>query len=117
MGGERHAKRPRKRAASAPAARKKGEVFGPQSRSVELLWRAQERPRPGPKPGLSLDRIVQASIELADAEGLDAISMQRVAGAFGFTTMSLYRYVPGKAELIDLMIDMSLGPPPDLSAV
>ena len=85
--------------------------------SHELLWGEQERPSRGPKPGLSLDGIVRAAIAIADAEGLDAVSMQRVAGEFGFTTMSLYRYVPGKAELIDLMIDTAAGPPPDLSAI
>jgi AcrR family transcriptional regulator len=85
--------------------------------SVELLWGQQERPSRGPKPGLSLDGIVRAAIAIADAEGLDAVSMQRVAGEFGFTTMSLYRYVPGKSELIDLMIDTAIGTPPDLSAI
>jgi len=85
--------------------------------SVELLWGMRERPSRGPKPGLSLDGIVRAAIAIADAEGLDAVSMQRVAGEFGFTTMSLYRYVPGKSELIDLMIDTAVGPPPDLSAI
>jgi AcrR family transcriptional regulator len=85
--------------------------------SVELLWGQQERPSRGPKPGLTLDGIVRAAIAIADAEGLDALSMQRVAGEFGFTTMSLYRYVPGKSELIDLMIDTAIGDPPDLSVI
>jgi AcrR family transcriptional regulator len=85
--------------------------------SVELLWGQRERPSRGPKPGLSLDGIVRAAIAIADADGLEAVSMQRVANEFGFTTMSLYRYVPGKAELIDLMIDTAVGPPPDLSAI
>ncbi len=89
-------------------------VFGDQRRSVELLWDAQTRPRRGPKPGLSLERIVAAAIEIADADGLDAVSMERVAKEFGFTTMSLYRYVPGKSELVDLMIDIGLGEPPAL---
>jgi AcrR family transcriptional regulator len=85
--------------------------------SAELLWGEPERPSRGPKPGLSLDGIVRAAIKIADAEGLDAVSMQRVAAEFGFTTMSLYRYVPGKSELIDLMIDAAAGPAPDLSAI
>jgi AcrR family transcriptional regulator len=90
---------------------------GDQARSVELLWGPQERPSRGPKPGLSRERIARAAIELADAEGLAAVSMQRVAGEFGFTTMSLYRYVPGKNELIALMVDTAVGPPPDLAAI
>lgn len=68
-------------------------------RSTELLWGARSR------RGLSLERIVRAAIELADAEGLAGVSMRRVAERLGFTTMSLYRHVPGKAELIDLMRD------------
>ncbi|GAB2937572.1 TetR/AcrR family transcriptional regulator [Micromonospora polyrhachis] len=72
-------------------------------RSLELLWGRRERPRRGPRPGLSLEQIVQAAIELADAEGLGQVSMSRVAERVGFTTMSLYRYVEGKDELLMLM--------------
>jgi AcrR family transcriptional regulator len=88
-----------------------------QMRSMELLWGRAERPTRGPKPNLSRERIVEAAIALADAEGMGAVSMQRVAAEFGFTTMSLYRYVPGKTELLDLMIDTVVGPPPDLAAI
>ncbi|MER6997574.1 TetR/AcrR family transcriptional regulator [Streptomyces sp. NPDC000410] len=73
--------------------------------SLELLWGTGERPSRGPKPGIGLDRIVTAAVEVADAEGLDAVSMRRVATELGVGTMSLYRYVPGKAELLDLMLD------------
>jgi AcrR family transcriptional regulator len=83
-------------------------------RSTELLWGARERPGRRSKPGLSLERIVAAAVELADAEGLAALSMRRVAERLGFTTMSLYRHVPGKAELVDLMRDAVMGElPPD----
>ncbi|MER5973204.1 TetR/AcrR family transcriptional regulator [Streptomyces sp. NPDC002055] len=75
------------------------------SSSLELLWGTGERPSRGPKPGLSLDRIVTAAVEVADAEGLAAVSMRRVSTELGVGTMSLYRYVPGKAELLDLMLD------------
>ena len=74
-------------------------------RSLELLWRIELKPTRGPKPGLTVDRIVEAAIEVADAEGLKALSMRRVADHLGVGTMSLYRYVPAKAELLDLMID------------
>ena len=75
-------------------------------RSIELLWRKQQQPvKRGPKPRLTVDMIVRAAIELADAEGLEALSMRRVAEALGMTAMSLYTYVPGKAELLDVMID------------
>ncbi|GAA4980957.1 AcrR family transcriptional regulator [Nonomuraea thailandensis] len=69
---------------------------------VELLWRQEE---PEPRPGLSVGRIVRAAIELADAEGLEGLSMRKVADRLGFTTMSLYRHVPGRDQLVDLMSD------------
>jgi AcrR family transcriptional regulator len=97
------------------AKAKKGGDGADQARGAELLWGPPERPSRGPKPGLSLDRIVQAAIKIADAEGLPAVSMQRVAAEFGFTTMSLYRYVPGKAELIDLMVEHGIGDAPELA--
>ncbi|MFD3834641.1 TetR/AcrR family transcriptional regulator [Streptomyces sp. NPDC058642] len=74
-------------------------------RTLELLWETGRRPSRGPKPALTLDRIVEAAVQVADADGLDAVSMRRVAGELGTGAMSLYRYVPGKAELLDLMLD------------
>jgi len=84
---------------------------GDIARSLELLWGAGERPSRGPKPGLTLDRIVTAAVAVADAEGLPAVSMRRLSTELGTGTMSLYRYVPGKAELLDLMLDRVLGEP------
>ena len=81
---------------------------GDPERSVELLWGDKPHPGRGPKPALTLDGVVAAAIEVADEEGLAALSMRRVAEKLGFTTMSLYRYVPGKAELLDLMQDAAV---------
>jgi AcrR family transcriptional regulator len=78
---------------------------GDPARTIELLWGTRERGARGPRPGLTVDRIVAAAIELADAEGLDGLSMRRVAERLGVGTMSLYRHVPGKAELLDVMVD------------
>jgi AcrR family transcriptional regulator len=78
---------------------------GDVTRSMELLWGTQERPSRGPKPTLTLDRIVDAAIELADAQGVTALSMRQVAAKLDVGTMSLYRYVPSKAELLDVMFD------------
>lgn len=75
------------------------------SRSLELLWGYRERPARGPRPTLTLDQIVDTAIRVADADGFEALSMRRVARELGVGTMSLYRYVPGKAELLDLMLD------------
>lgn len=90
---------------------------GEQARSIGLLWGEKGEPSRGPKPGLSVTQIVRAAIDIANAEGLEAVSMQRVAQACGVTTMALYRYVPGKADLVALMIDMGIGEPPALDEV
>ncbi|MEU9116100.1 TetR/AcrR family transcriptional regulator C-terminal domain-containing protein [Streptomyces sp. NPDC048483] len=93
----------------------KTSVFGDQAGSVELLWGGRERPSRGPKPALSLERITRTAMAVADLGGLGAVSMQRVAGELDFTKMSLYRYVPGKTELVALMIDTAMGEPPTLA--
>lgn len=87
---------------------------GDPVRSLELLWRVQSRPRRGPKQRLDLDEIVAAAIALAAADGLPALSMRKVAERLGVGTMSLYTYVPGKPELLDLMLDAAIEPPAQL---
>jgi len=89
------------------------------SSGVGRLWEpAQQRTA---REALSVPRIVRAAVELADAEGLDAVSMARVAERLGAGTMSLYRHVAGKDELLLLMHDSVWREPqaaglPDLSA-
>ena len=82
---------------------------GDPARSMALLWGSRDRPARGGRSGLSVDRIVGAAIEIADADGLAALSMRRVAERLGVGTMSLYTHVPGKAELIDVMLDRVYG--------
>jgi AcrR family transcriptional regulator len=82
---------------------------GDPRRSLELLWGVREPPRRGPKPRLTAEEIVRTAIEVADAAGLDALSMRRIADALGVSPMSIYTYVPGKAELIDVMVDRAFG--------
>lgn len=77
-------------------------------RAVMIAWGIEETPQRGPSRGLSHERIVAAGIEIADAEGLGAVTMQAVAKALGFTTMSLYRYVASKDELLALMQDTAM---------
>jgi AcrR family transcriptional regulator len=83
---------------------------GDPARSMALLWRARGEPgpRPGPRPGLDVDRVVAAAVALADAEGLAALSMRRIAAELGVGAMTLYTHVPGKGELVDLMLDSVL---------
>lgn len=80
---------------------------------VRLLWGPGPQPRRGPKPALTLDGIARTGTEIADAEGLGAVSMQRVAEQLGKTKMSLYRYLPGKAELIAVMVETALDDAPE----
>jgi AcrR family transcriptional regulator len=95
---------------------------GDPRRSMALLWRdpdAEAGRSPGPKPGLSLDMIVDAAIIVADEQGMEALSMRAVGERLGRTGMALYTYVPGKRELVDLMYDRALAELPtdyDLSA-
>jgi AcrR family transcriptional regulator len=82
-------------------------------RTLELLWGAQQEPTRGPKPRLILEEIVAAAVAIADAGGLDAVTMRRVAERFDVTTMALYRYLPSKDALLELMFDAVAHPPPD----
>lgn len=79
-----------------------------RDRTLELLWRSvlgDPQGARGPRQKISVDQVVDAAIQLADDEGVEAISMRRVAEKLGIGAMSLYTYVDGKAELLDLMID------------
>ncbi|MFB6893022.1 TetR/AcrR family transcriptional regulator [Kitasatospora sp. NPDC056327] len=81
---------------------------GDPARTLALLWgeSAQEKPgRRGPRQAKSPAEIAAAAIALADAEGVEAVTMRRVAQELGVSPMALYTYVPGKAELLDLMLD------------
>jgi len=80
--------------------------------SLVAAWGLRVRTARGPKPGLSLERIVSAAVRVAGSEGLAAVSMSRVASELGTGPMSLYRYVAGKDELLALMVDAAHGPPP-----
>lgn len=80
---------------------------------IERAWGRRPPPRKGPKPGLDLDGILAAAVQLAQTEGLDVVSMSRVAARLGVSTMALYSYVDTKDELLALMVDYSYGVPPD----
>ena len=79
---------------------------------VAAAWGLRDRPAKGPRPGLSLERIIAAATRVADTEGLAAVSMSRVATELGTAPMSLYRYVAAKGELLALMVDAAYGPAP-----
>ncbi|KIH99684.1 TetR family transcriptional regulator [Streptomonospora alba] len=73
------------------------------------IWMRPERPARGPKPAYSRAQITDAAVRIADAEGLEAATMRRIADEIGAGTMSLYRYVPGRDDLVELMADRVMG--------
>ena len=82
-------------------------------RAIALAWGIAAEPLRGPKREMSIERIVEAAVELADADGIGAVSMSSVAARLGYTTMSLYRYVSAKDDLLVLMTEEGIGLPPD----
>ena len=94
----------------ALAAREPGdEEAGPDlPPGLAVLWRPAPVGRRGPRPGLTLAGIAEAAVALADADGLGAVSMARVAERLGVTTMALYRYVSSKDDLLAVMLDAAL---------
>jgi AcrR family transcriptional regulator len=81
--------------------------------SFQAAWGAREQPVKGPKPSLSLERILEAGIAVASRDGLDGVSMAKIAAELNSAAMSLYRYVATKDELLLLMADAAMGLPPD----
>ncbi|MCR8643760.1 TetR/AcrR family transcriptional regulator [Paenibacillus sp. N1-5-1-14] len=70
---------------------------------VAISWGFIKQSKRGPKGELSIDKIVEAAVQIADQDGLGAVSMNRVAASLGFTPMSLYRYITSKDDLLVLM--------------
>ncbi|MFI9557384.1 TetR/AcrR family transcriptional regulator [Nonomuraea endophytica] len=92
---------------------------------IELAWRASNDAvhtrdeagngrKPGPRPALTLERVITAAIDIADSDGLAAVSLARVATALGAATTSLYRHVRSKDDLVVVMRDAAAAPPPGL---
>ncbi|MFC0030625.1 TetR/AcrR family transcriptional regulator [Micromonospora chaiyaphumensis] len=81
---------------------------------VARMWGRETSPRHGPRPSLDLARIVDAAIRIADRDGLDGVRMSSVAREVGMATMSLYRYVGSKDELLIAMADAAAPEPPAL---
>jgi AcrR family transcriptional regulator len=94
---------------------KRAERPGDPVRLVGLLWRPTEAVS---RSGLTPRRITDAAIAVADAEGIDALTIRRVAGDLGVSPMALYPHIAGRAELVELMLDAVAaevyadGPPP-----
>jgi AcrR family transcriptional regulator len=74
-------------------------------RTKPTIWERIEGSARGPRPTLTHEQIGRAAIEIADADGADGVSMRRLAERLGIATMGLYRYVAGKEDVYELMID------------
>lgn len=81
-------------------------------RRSQLLWEDRTPGTRGPKAAVTPDDVVEAAMEIADADGLSAVTMNAVASRLGYTTMALYRYFPNKETLLDAVIDAGTGQPP-----
>ncbi|AKU15552.1 TetR/AcrR family transcriptional regulator [Luteipulveratus mongoliensis] len=85
--------------------------------TLELLWGLRTPAKRGPKAAFEVSDIAAAAVAIADADGVDAVSMEQVAARLGYTKMSLYRYVKSKSELLAVMIELAIDEPPDLTGV
>lgn len=89
---------------------------GPLAPSAEvrenLLWHPQPARARGPKRSLTVAQIAATTVQIADAEGLRAVSMHRVAAALSVTKMALYRYVPGKDALLAIAVEEAVDAAP-----
>jgi len=79
-------------------------------KAPSVIWMRPSRGARGPEPSHDREAIARIAIEIADREGLDAVSMRRIATAIGSGTSSLYRYFARKDDLLNLMVDGALGP-------
>ncbi|GHC82083.1 hypothetical protein GCM10007079_22710 [Nocardiopsis terrae] len=80
--------------------------------TLDLLWAGLGQPRRGPRHQLTVERVVEAAMAVAEAEGVEALSMRRVAARLGVGAATLYTYVPDKAALLALMVDEMVGQAP-----
>ncbi|TCO53450.1 TetR family transcriptional regulator [Actinocrispum wychmicini] len=85
-------------------------------RSLTLLWAGRSRGQRGPRPKLTVAQIADAAVRIADAAGLEALSMQRIAADLGYSTMSIYNHIPSKDLLLEVVADIAAGQPPELDS-
>lgn len=79
------------------------------ARPSPVIWARLDRSNRRVPPSLTHDQLVRAAVEIADADGVEAVSMRKLAARLGAGTMSLYRYVASKDDLLDLMVDAVIG--------
>src|ERR1039457_1504299 len=80
-------------------------------RQVLRTW---HDPQPPQRDALTAERITAAGIQIADQHGISAVTIRRLSASMGYATMAVYRHISSRDELLLLMMDRALGPPPDL---
>lgn len=85
------------------------EQIGWDPERLDTIWGRRAASSRGPKQSLTVDQVLAAAIDLADAEGLEAVSMKRIADRLGVGVMTIYTYVPDKSTLLEMMLDTVLG--------
>lgn len=81
-------------------------------RHLQLLWGSETSTRPGRQPLLSIHEIGRVAVDIADSDGLSAVTMKAVAGGVGLSTMGLYRYVDSRESLLEVMVESAATEPP-----
>jgi AcrR family transcriptional regulator len=83
----------------------------PEAAPAELIWSKLDRRSEPAQPSLTTARVVAAAVAVADAEGLDQLTMRRVGAELGTSPMALYRHVASKEDLLDLVLDEVIAGP------
>lgn len=87
------------------------EELSAPKQAARLIWARPERVRQE-RPALSREQIVRVALEMADTEGIDAISLRRLAARLQVSAMALYWYIERKEDVFELMIDAAYGEVP-----
>lgn len=93
------------------------DMHSQEDRALRQLWDLEAAPARGPRARWTLSEVAAAAVALADDDGLDAVSLARVAARLEITTTAIYRYVDAKATLLDLMVDSAVGDPPPIDGI
>lgn len=86
---------------------------GDPEATLNLLWGAAPQLKRGPRPSLSAGLVGRAALTIADAGGLCALSMRALGEELGVAAMAVYRYVPGKEALLELLLEAAYSELPD----
>jgi AcrR family transcriptional regulator len=78
---------------------------GDPGRTLALLWGKVATPKRGPRHAIGSDEVIATAVRIADADGLEAVTMRAVGNELGRTAMSLYTYVLSRDVMVDLMYD------------